>query len=303
MKQIKGSLACLLAAVIWGAAFVTQVVIVNNGVGTFSFVFFRSFIAFLFLFVLLQISRIFHLDKDYEKYKNKKEIKHILLAGFSCGILVFTSTALQQAGMAMYPSGTAVSGRAGFITATYVVMASIVQTLLGRRPHILVIISALICMIGVYYMSFSNGIDNIYIGDIFIFLCAIVYTIHIFTIDYFNDIDSVRLCMMQFLFSSIFTFPLMIFEGININGIIKSILPFLYMGVMSSGIAYTLQMYGQKRTSPAIAAIILSLESVFAALSGFIFINEKLLQREIIGASLMFFAVILAQVPLLIKKK
>ena len=178
---------------------------------------------------------------------------------------------LQQIGINTYPDGVAVSGRAGFLTATYVVMIAIVSVFMGQKLHKLTIIAAFVCIVGMYLLCIAGGIDEIYVADILELMCAVAFTIHMFTVDKCDKAD--------------------------INSIMKAIIPILYAGVMSSGIAYTLQIIGQKYAKPSVTAIVLSLESVFAALAGWILLGEHLSTRELTGCILVFTAVIIAQIP------
>ena len=221
--------------------------------------------------------------------------------GIICGIVLCISMTLQQMGINNYPDGVAVSGRAGFLTATYVVMVSVAAVFMGKKLHKLVIISACICIAGMYLLCMSGGIDSIYPSDILLLLCAVGFTVHILVVDKYSYTDGIKMSCIQFLTAGILSAVGMIMiehiGNIRISDIKSAAVPILYAGIMSSGVAYTLQIIGQKYTKPSVTAIVLSLESVFAALAGWILLSEHLSPREIAGCVLVFVAVIMAQIP------
>lgn len=288
MKNLKGTFILLLAAFIWGTAFVAQTSAGDN-IGAFTFNACRNIIGALFLFVVIAILDMrkysdrndnlgennYNIDKknyiinkkDYLTDAKKWPIKE----GVICGILLCIAMNLQQIGINTYPDGVAVSGRAGFLTATYVVMIAIASVFMGQKLHKLTIIAAFVCIAGMYLLCIAGGIDEIYVADILELMCAVAFTIHMFTVDKYDKAD--------------------------IKSVMKAIIPILYAGVMSSGIAYTLQIIGQKYAKPSVTAIVLSLESVFAALAGWILLGEHLSTRELTGCILVFTAVIIAQIP------
>ena len=307
MKNLKGIFILLLAAFIWGTAFVAQTSAGDN-IGAFTFNACRNIIGALFLFIVIAILDMRKYsdrydnpsENNYNIYKknyiiNKKDYltnanKWPVKEGVICGILLCIAMNLQQIGINTYPDGVAVSGRAGFLTATYVVMIAIVSVFMGQKFHKLTIIAAFVCIAG--------GINEIYVADILELMCAVAFTIHMFTVDKCDKADGVKLSCIQFLTSGILSGILMlIFDKADINSIMKAIIPILYAGVMSSGIAYTLQIIGQKYAKPSVTAIVLSLESVFAALAGWILLGEHLSTRELTGCILVFTAVIIAQIP------
>jgi len=300
MKNLKGTFILLLAAFIWGTAFVAQTSAGDN-IGAFTFNACRNIIGALFLFIVIAI---LDMRKYSDRYDNPSENNYIInkkdyltnankwpvKEGVICGILLCIAMNLQQIGINTYPDGVAVSGRAGFLTATYVVMIAIVSVFMGQKFHKLTIIAAFVCIAG--------GINEIYVADILELMCAVAFTIHMFTVDKCDKADGVKLSCIQFLTSGILSGILMlIFDKADINSIMKAIIPILYAGVMSSGIAYTLQIIGQKYAKPSVTAIVLSLESVFAALAGWILLGEHLSTRELTGCILVFTAVIIAQIP------
>ena len=298
MNNIKGSLILLLAAFIWGTAFVAQ----TSGagaVGTFTFNAARSIVGALFLAVVIVIKNVLDKRNNSGKVINTENNSRLqtwpLGAGIICGIVLFAAMTFQQYGISVYPQGVAASGRSGFITATYVVMVSVVSVFMGKKMHWIIGVSVTGCVAGMYLLCMSGGVSGIYLGDVLVFLGAICFTIHILVIDKFS---SMKMSCIQFIVIAIIsTFAMIFKENVTSAGIKAALVPILYAGVLSSGIAYTLQMVGQKYAQPSVASIVMSLESVFAVLAGWILLGELLKPKEIMGCVLVFAAVILAQVP------
>ena len=300
MKNIKGSIILLIAAFIWGTAFVAQTSASDN-VGAFTFTAIRSFIGALFLGALLLMGKVF--SKNKEK-KSREYKKRSLIGGALCGTVLFFATNLQQIGITIYPEGVASSGRAGFITATYVVMVALSGIFFRKKIHPIIWVAVASSVAGMYMLCLSGGFEGVYLGDVLIFICAVCFAAHILVVDRFSDIDSILLCCLQFIVVGIVSTILMfIFETPDMNGIMAAWFPILFTGIMSSGVAYTLQMAGQKNAEPAVASIVMSLESVFSVLAGWAVLGETLLTRELIGCVLVFSAVIIAQVPEFLKPK
>ena len=299
MNNIKGSLILLLAAFIWGTAFVAQ----TSGagaVGTFTFNAARSIVGALFLAVVIVIKNVLDKRNNSGKVINTENNSRLqtwpLGAGIICGIVLFAAMTFQQYGISVYPQGVASSGRAGFITATYVVMVSVVSVFMGKKMHWIIGVSVTGCVAGMYLLCMSGGVSGIYLGDVLVFMGAICFTIHILVIDKFSSADSMKMSCIQFMVI-ISTFAMIFKENVTFAGIKAALVPILYAGVFSSGIAYTLQMVGQKYAQPSVASIVMSLESVFAVLAGWIVLGELLKPKEIMGCVLVFTAVILAQIP------
>lgn len=316
MKNLKGTLILLLTALIWGTAFVAQTSAADN-ISPFAFLFSRSLLASIFLFLLVLFQNRSKLQKKMrskkqnditdidDAYNNEDRIwnKSVITGGIFCGIPLAIASILQQIGIGIYPSDTAASGRAGFLTATYVIMVSLYSLFKSKKLRISILIATIVCMVGMYLLSLSGGFSKIYTGDILIFLCAIGYAIYILVVDKYGTIDTTKVSCIQFCFVTLFSLVgMLIFENPSISDFQSAAIPICYAGIFSSGIAYTLQMVGQKYAEPAVATIVMSLESVFAALSGWIILNEQLKGRELIGCVLVFAAVILAQLPDIWKK-
>lgn len=302
-NNIKGSLILLLAAVIWGSAFVAQDLANSAGVEPFTLNAIRSFIGSFFLVGLSAV-----LSKRSGQPlipKQQKDRKRLTKAGIVCGCLLCVAMNLQQFGISLYPAGVAISARSAFITAMYIVIVPLLGIFMKKAPGITVWCSVIIAVIGLYLLCFSEGITGIYTGDIIMILCAIAFSLHILSIDTIGaGVDGVKLSCVQFFVCGVLSTVLMfIFDKIDINNILKAALPILFIGIMSSGIAYTLQIIGQKKCeNPTIASISMSFESVFGAVAGAVF-GDIMRPREIIGCVVMFAAVVLSQLPSPFKKK
>ena len=309
MKNVKGSLILLLTAFIWGSSFVAQTT-GSKYIGTFTFNAVRSFVASAFLGIIILVMQVIKgrtgkstissiMEEGLsESVQTSKWTLKSMLGGILCGLVLFFAMTCQQLGISLYPEGTAVSGRAGFVTATYVVIVAVIEQFRGRKLHYMIALSVLGTIVGMYFLCMSEGISNIYIGDMVVFLCAIGFTGHIMIVDYFKGLDSIKLSCVQFLTCGVLSLIVCLLrERIVLDDLRAAIFPILYAGILSSGVAYTLQMVGQKYAEPAVASIVMSLESVFAVLTGWLVLHEILTGREILGCGLVFVSVILAQLP------
>ena len=289
--DLAGILILTLTALIWGSAFVAQSVGMDY-VGPITFNMARFYIGGIVLipsiFVIKKITRA---NENTDKQVLLKQRKNGFIGGICCGICLCIASLLQQIGI----MGTTV-GKAGFITALYIVIVPILSIALGRKTKLIVWISVLIAIAGMYLLCINEGF-TISKGDFYVFLCAIAFSIHILVIDHFTPMaDGTYISCVQFFTAAVLsTILAIIFEGINIEGILLAAKPILYAGVFSCGIAYTLQIVGQRRVNPSIAPMILSLESVFSLLSGWIILGQSLSLRELFGCLLVFAAIILAQ--------
>ena len=306
MNNIKGSLMLLLAAFIWGTAFVAQ----TSGagaVGTFTFNAARSIVGALFLAVVIVIKNVLDKRNNSGKVINTENNSRLqtwpLGAGIICGIVFFSAMRFQQYGISVYPQGVAASGRSGFITATYVVMVSVVSVFMGKKMHWIIGVSVTGCVAGMYLLCMSGGVSGIYLGDVIVFLGAICFTIHILVIDKFSSADSMKMSCIQFFVCGVLSAVGMLFtETPDISNIQAAWLPLLYAGLLSCGVGYTLQIVGQKGINPVIASLIMSLESVISALAGWVILGQVLSPKEILGCVLMFVAIIITQIPIGNKK-
>lgn len=294
MKNIKGSILLLIAALFWGTTFVAQVS-GSNHIGVFIYNASRSFVGCIFLLCAALI-------KD-EANKSKKDEgivkeKWPIEGGILCGLVLFLAMSAQQAGISIYPDNVAAAGRSGFLTAIYVVIVAVIVSIIGRKIHKLVLLSVLGTVIGMYLLCMKEGFSGIYKGDILCLICAFCFAGHILVVDKNRTTDSIKLSCIQFLVSGILSLVVsLITETIVFSDIIAAAIPILYAGILSSGVAYTLQMIGQKYAEPAVASIVMSMESVIAVIAGAVILGEILAKREILGCIIVFASVIVAQIP------
>lgn len=276
-----------LAAFIWGIAFVAQSV-GGKETGAFTFNATRSFIGAVVL-----IPCILFLNPYKKESQVSKNNKILVLGGVLCGIILFAASNLQQMGL-LYTE----VGKAGFITALYLVIVPILGLFFKKKVRLLVWISVAIAVVGFYFLCITESI-SLNIGDLLVLLCSFVFSIHILVIDYFSPrVDGVKLSCIQFLVCGLLSAVCMfIFENPSIKSIISAWVPILYAGVFSCGVAYTLQIIGQNNNDPAVSSLILSLEAVFSAIASVVILNEKMEAREIFGCFLIFVAIILTQLP------
>ncbi len=301
-KKLFGSASLLLAAIIWGFAFVAQTKGSEN-IQTFTFNFLRSYIAFVFLGIIIFLLKLKKADVFPKSWDSKKSL---FIGGVLCGIALFAATSFQQYGISIYPENAGASGRSGFITALYVVLVPIVSALIFRRKiNPLIWCGVVIAIFGMYLLCFGGGISHFYLGDVMIFVCALCFCGHILVIDHFVAKNNGLLlsCIQFFTMGTLSLVSMLIFEAPDAKAIMNSLIPILYLGIMSSGVAYTLQVVGQKHTEPTIASILMSLESVFAVIGGWLILGEQLTCKELFGCGLVFLAIIVAQVPGFLSKK
>ncbi len=302
MKRIVSPLLLFAASVIWGFAFVAQDA--ASSVPAFTLGALRSIPAFLFLgAVILVLDPIRKNGRRLISRRGVDLTARELVGGAVCGVILALASALQQFGI----NGGTDGGKAGFITALYVVFVPIYNLLLGRRAPVRVWASVVIAAVGFYLLCIKDDL-TVLPSDILVMLCALVFPIHILTVDRFAPgCDPVRMSAVQFFTAAAVNGVLaLIFErGTDPSVIISAILPILFLGIASSGIAYTLQMVGQRGTEPAVASVILSLESVFAVVGTAMLLGSTLTEREYIGCGVILLAVILAEVDFIeiIKKK
>lgn len=284
----KNALMLVLTAFIWGTAFVAQSVGMDY-LGPFTFNGVRNLIGGIAL--LPCIALLNRLNGKTENVTGTK--KDLILGGLACGMCLFAASSLQQIGI-QYTT----TGKAGFITACYIVMVPIFGIFLKKKTGWKVWTAVILTVAGLYFLCITETF-SIGKGDIYIFLCAIVYALHILVIDYFSPrVDGVKMSCIQFFVCGLVSIPFMFaLEAPTMTGVVQSMMPLLYAGVLSSGVAYTLQIIGQKNVNPAIASLILSLESCFSVLAGWLVLGQKLSVRESIGCIFMFVAIILAQLP------
>ncbi len=336
MKRMYSNMILGLAAFIWGVAFVAQSVGMDY-VGPFTFNAARFLIGGTVLLPLLAFlkkgnktettsrprerdgkSGSGHVGDDRSsgaqmgndrsgsrqagdrkgRWLSEKGPKTGIIGGICCGTALFAGSSLQQMGIAY----TTV-GKAGFITALYIVIVPVLGIFMKKKAGWTVWVSVAVATVGMYLLCMTGGF-GIGKGDVYLFLCAIAFSFHILIIDYFSPkADGVFISCVQFFTAGILAFLVMVLtERPSWSSILEAWLPISYAGIMSCGVAYTLQVVGQKHTDPTIAALILSLESAFSLLAGWVILGQKLSPKELFGCVLVFCAILLAQAPAPVKK-
>lgn len=288
---LKNSLLLLLTATIWGVAFVAQSVGMDY-VGGFTFNMARSLIGSAVLLpVIWFMGR--NSSKKAEEAQGSSSRKDLLWGGMACGILMCLASNFQQFGIKY----TTV-GKAGFITACYIVLVPILGLFLKKKCSPFIWLAVAMSVAGLYLLCITDGF-SIGKGDILVLICAVLFSFHILVIDYYSPkVDGVKLSCIQFLVCGILSgIPALIFEKPEMCAVLTAWQPILYAGVMSCGVAYTLQIIGQKNMNPTVASLILSLESCISVLAGWVILGQQLSAREIAGCVIMFAAIILAQLP------
>lgn len=287
----------LITAAIWGFAFVAQSVSMDY-IGCFTFNCVRNLMGGLVLIpCIFLLDRINGVEKRQEGPKSeagrKQERKTLLLGGVCCGVLLCLASNLQQMGI-QYTT----VGKAGFITTLYIVIVPVLGLFFGKKCGAKVWVSVLTAVAGFYLLSVKDGF-RLEKADTCLLLSALLFSFHILTIDYFSPkTDGVKMSCIQFFVCGILSGIVMLFtEQPTLAGLLDARLPLLYAGILSCGVAYTLQIVGQRGFHPTVASLILSLESVFSVLAGWLILDQMLSGRELAGCVLIFCAVILAQIP------
>jgi len=295
--KAKGPLLLLVTALLWGLAFVAQTTAAND-VGPFTFNASRNFVGALFLSGVIAYRRRSGQDRPATDDGTGYSRRTLLVAGVLCGVALCVASYLQQAGITAYPPEAAASSRSGFVTATYMVMVAVMLMFMGKRPHPLVLVAVVVAMAGMYLLCVPDGLGSVYVGDWLVLASAFGYAVHILVIDRYTRVDGVRLSRVQLLVAGVISLVCaLVFERPEPAAVIAAIVPILYAGICSDGIAYTLQIVAQKTTEATVASIIMSLEAVFAALGGWLILSESLTAVELSGCALVFAAVLLSQVP------
>ena len=303
-NNLKGTLILLIAAIIWGLAFVAQSGAAQL-VPPFATNCLRSFIAAIVLYVLYLV--VNRKEKIPFIPKKKTERKKVLSAGLITGCFFFMAANFQQFGIKFYPPQAETEARSAFITALYVILVPIFSVVINKKISPFVLLAVLIAVVGVYMLCFSKGISGVYFADLLVFVCAICFALHIICIDkYVGLVGGIRLSVMQFIVCGFISFVCaVIFEAdeFSVKNTVQAIWPILYLGIMSSGVAYTLQIIGQKYAEASVASITMSLESVFGALGGWLISGKAMLPLQIVGCVVMFAAIVVAQIPEFISDK
>lgn len=279
----------LITSLIWGTAFVAQ----SDGMNYIEPFTYNSLRTLLGGIVLIPVILLFRfLDKRSGKKEKKHSLKNTLVGGVCCGVVLFIASSFQQAGIAQ-----TTAGKAGFVTALYIVIVPLIGIFLHRKMPLRMWLFIAAALAGFWLLCISDNL-SISGGDLLVFFGALFFAVHITVIDYFNEkeTDGVLMSCIQFFTAGLLMLICMfIFEKPVVDNIIQARVSILYAGIMSCGVAYTLQILGQRHTNPTIATLLMSLESVFAALSGWLILGENLSIKELLGCILIFSAVILAQ--------
>jgi drug/metabolite transporter (DMT)-like permease len=294
-NEAKGTISLLITALIWGSAFVAQSIGMDY-IGPFTFSAARDVVAIIVLIPVILLFTDKRGDGTYPPIWQQLKPDAITLTGGAwCGLTLGIADTLQQVGISM-----TTAGKAGFITAIYIVLVPLMGVFIGRRVRHIIIVCVALAMTGFYFLCI-NGDFEIAFGDLLVFFCAIFFALHILVIDHFllKKAHSIKLSWVQFAIAFLFSAALtVLFESPTASMLWDAKWPILYAGGLSSGVAYTLQIVGQKYTEPTTATLIMSLEAVFAVLAGWLILGEVMTGKEIVGCVLVFVAVILAQIPL-----
>ena len=317
-NPIKGVTLLLIGSFIWGTTFVAQSMGTNH-LDAFSFNCIRNFIGvFALIPVLLwqvctkkkdmnnvqEFSSCTNSPMNHKKRTLSQELcavftHDLIIGGIICGTALCLASNFQQMGIEHSSVG-----KSAFITTLYIVLVPLLGLFFKKKLPLQIWCGVILAMTGLYLLCMKNEAFVLEIGDIYLLLCAFFFTIQITAIDYFAPkVNSIALSMMQFFVTAILSGICMIFNELpTLENILSAMIPLLYAGVLSSGVAYTFQIIGQKHLAPAVASLIMSLESVFATLAGWVILHEILSTKELIGCGLVFAAVILTQLPIQIKK-
>ncbi len=289
-NKFRGTLSLVTAVLIWGSAFIAQSVGMEK-IGPFTFQTFRNALAILFL---IPMATVFDLGKcrvedSLRKWKNPRLWK----AGLICGLGLFCAASLQQLGL-QYTD----AGKAGFLTAMYIVVVPLLGFFVGRKPPKTVLLSVALAVTGLYLLS-AVGVTEINKGDILLIGCAMGYAVQILSVDLLGDgLDGIRLNCVQVIVTFVLSAVMMFLtETFAISDVMHSMGAIAYAGILSTGIAFSLQIVGQKDLAPTPAAIIMSMESVVAVICGTLILKETMTIWELSGCGLMFIAVIISQLP------
>jgi drug/metabolite transporter (DMT)-like permease len=298
-KKLIGNSSLLLAAIIWGSAFVAQRVGMDY-VGPLTFGAVRFWMAAAFLVPVAYFSsKMTKKRQDSFEQMEKRPRGPLLIAGLICGIILFMGSTLQQFGLVF-----TTAGKAGFITALYIILVPVFGLVIKQNPGYKSWAGVFIGTSGLYLLTVTESL-TIAAGDFIVLIGAGFWALHVLFIDHFNPfVDGIKLSLTQFIVCAILsTIGMFLFEEPTLSSIESGIIPILYAGVLSGGVGFTLQILGQRYTSPTVASLLLSMEAVFGALFGYLILDEIMSNRELIGCALMFAAIIISQFPSLPKRE
>lgn len=288
-KELKASIMLFITSIIWGLAFVAQAQGMEH-IGPFTFTASRSLVAIIFLY----LTYVFF-NKTSKSYREQKfDMKRTIRGGVLCGLVFTFGINFQQIGL-VYTT----AGKASFLTALYIVFIPIIGLFYGKKINKKLQLCIVFAMIGTYLMSVKGSL-SMNIGDLITIFGSIVFAIHILMLSEFSkDTNAVLVSLIQFAVCGFFSLiAALIFEGIEMSAILKSYLAILYVGILSSGVGFTIQLMALKELDPVVASMISSLESVFGAVFGWLILSQSMSEREIIGGIIIFVATLIAQLPI-----
>lgn len=288
-RELKASIMLFATAIIWGLAFVAQAAGMEH-LGPLSFTASRCFVAVVFLYLTYK----FFMMKSASYREEKFDMKRTLVGGSICGLVFTIAINLQQVSL-IYTT----AAKASFLTALYIVFIPVIGLFFGRRPSVKIIICIFLAMVGTYLLSIKGGL-KINRGDLIVILSALVFAIHILLLTkYSRNTNAVLVSLVQFAVCGVISLAgALVLEDISMEAILKSQVTILYVGILSSGVGFTIQLMALKDLEPVVASMICSLESVFGALFGWLILSQEMTEREIFGAIVIFLATIFAQVPI-----
>lgn len=288
-RELKASIMLFATAIIWGLAFVAQAAGMEH-LGPLSFTASRCFVAVVFLYLTYK----FFMIKSASYREEKFDMKRTLVGGSICGLVFTIAINLQQVSL-IYTT----AAKASFLTALYIVFIPVIGLFFGRRPSVKIIICIFLAMVGTYLLSINGGL-KINRGDLIVILSALVFAIHILLLTkYSTNTNAVLVSLVQFAVCGVISLVgALVLEDISMEAILKSQATILYVGILSSGVGFTIQLMALKDLEPVVASMICSLESVFGALFGWLILSQEMTEREIFGAIIIFLATIFAQVPI-----
>ncbi|MDU7531836.1 MAG: DMT family transporter [Peptoniphilus harei] len=288
-RELKASIMLFATAIIWGLAFVAQAAGMEH-LGPLSFTASRCFVAVVFLYLTYK----FFMMKSASYREEKFDMKRTLVGGSICGLVFTIAINLQQVSL-IYTT----AAKASFLTALYIVFIPVIGLFFGRRPSVKIILCIFLAMVGTYLLSIKGGL-KINRGDLIVILSALVFAIHILLLTkYSTNTNAVLVSLVQFAVCGVISLAgALVLEDISMEAILKSQVTILYVGILSSGVGFTIQLMALKDLEPVVASMICSLESVFGALFGWLILSQEMTEREIFGAIIIFLATIFAQVPI-----
>ncbi len=292
-SKLQGTLLLTIASFLWGSTFVAQKMAADIGLGASTFLASRSYVGAAFILVFAVIVKNQKKKLGVDTYPNKLYIKY----GIICGVVLYLASFLQQLSLSFTSAG-----KAGFLTSLYIIIVPVLGIFMRKKVSPIIWICVAVSIVGTFLLSVKEDF-SIEFGDSILIGSAFVYSLHIILIGMFaHKTDAILLSLTQFLSCGVLsTIISLITENPDFSLILQAIGPILYAGIFSSGIAYTMQIMGQRNTPPAIASLIMSLESIFAVIVGFFMLGETLSPQELLGCALMFAAVILSQLPIGVK--